>query len=47
MTLIYRLIVALLAVLVVWELFDQTDLKSQATAAFVLIPLVMRALMIA
>ena len=47
MTLIYRLIVVLLAALVVWELFGQKDLKSQATAAFVLIPLVMRALMIA
>lgn len=47
MTAIYRLIVILIAVLVVWELFDQKDLKSQATAAFVLIPLIMRALMIA
>lgn len=47
MTLVYRLIVILLTILIVWELFSQKDLRSQATAAFVLIPLIMRALMIA
>lgn len=47
MTLIYRLIVCLAAVLVICELFAQNNLKSQATAAFVLLPLLMRALMIA
>lgn len=47
MTLIYRLIVALMVILVVCELFYQKDIKAQATAAFVLIPLIMRTLMIA
>jgi hypothetical protein len=47
MTLIYRLLVVLVTLLVVLELFSQKDLKSQATAALVLIPFVLRALMIA
>lgn len=47
MTLIYRLIVILLSALIIWELFYQKDLRTQATAAFVLIPLILRALMIA
>ncbi|MCX5839273.1 MAG: hypothetical protein NTW71_12275 [Deltaproteobacteria bacterium] len=47
MTLIYRLLVVLVTLLVVLELFSQKDLKTQATAAFVLIPFVLRALMIA
>jgi hypothetical protein len=47
MTLIYRLLVVVLTLLVVLELFSQKDLKSQATAALVLIPFVLRALMIA
>jgi hypothetical protein len=47
MTIIYRFIVILMTALVIWELFHQEDLKSQATAAFVLAPLIMRALMIA
>jgi hypothetical protein len=47
MTQIYRLLVVLVTLLVVLELFSQKDLKTQATAAFVLIPFVLRALMIA
>ena len=47
MTLIYRLLVVLVTLLVVLELFSQKDLKAQATAAFVLIPFVLRVLMIA
>ena len=47
MTLIYRLLVVLVTLLVVLELFSQKDLKTQVTAAFVLIPFVLRALMIA
>ena len=47
MTLIYRLLVVVVTLLVVLELFSQKDLKSQTTAALVLIPLVLRALMIA
>jgi hypothetical protein len=47
MTLIYRFLVIAVTLLVVRELFSQKDLKSQATAALVLIPFVLRALMIA
>jgi len=46
-TFVYRLLVVLVALLVLVELFSQKDLKAQATAAVVLIPLVLRALMIA
>lgn len=45
-TLIYRLLVVLVVLLVTLELFRQKDLKAQATAAFVLIPFILRALMI-
>lgn len=47
MTLIYRLIVVLAAVLVLLELFSQKSVKLKINAALVLIPLVLRALMIA
>jgi hypothetical protein len=46
-TWIYRLIVLLTAVLVLAELFSQTSLKLKLNAALVLVPLVLRALMIA
>jgi hypothetical protein len=46
-TLVYRLIVLLTAVLVLMELFSQTSLKLKLNAALVLVPLVLRALMIA
>ena len=46
MTWIYRLLVAGVTVLLVLELFRQKELKTQATAAFVLIPFVLRALML-
>ncbi len=45
-TLVYRLIVILIAALVAWELWRQTDIKAQATAALVLIPLLLRAAML-
>ncbi len=45
-TYVYRLIVVIVAVLVVWELFSQKEIKSQANAALVLIPLVLRAFML-
>ena len=47
MTIVYRLIVALAAVLVVAELVAQKSLKLKINAAIVLVPLVLRALMIA
>jgi hypothetical protein len=46
MTWIYRLLVAGVTVLLVLELFRQKDLKTQATAAFVMIPFVLRTLML-
>lgn len=46
MTWIYRLLVVGVTALIVLELFRQKDLKTQATAAFVLIPFVLRALML-
>jgi hypothetical protein len=46
-TIVYRLIVALALVLVAAELFQQRSLKLKINAALILIPLVLRALMIA
>jgi hypothetical protein len=46
MTWVYRLLVAGVTVLLAVELFRQKDFKTQATAAFVLIPFVLRALML-
>lgn len=46
-TLLYRLILILVIGLIVWELFRQKDLRTQATAALVLIPFILRALMLA
>lgn len=46
MTLIYRLLVMSVVLLVTLELFSQRDLKAQATAALVLIPFILRALML-
>jgi len=46
MTWVYRLLVVGVTMLLVVELFRQKDLKTQATAAFVLIPFVLRALML-
>ena len=46
-TLVYRLIVVLAIVLVLAELFHERSLKLKLNAALILIPLVLRALMIA
>lgn len=46
-TLVYRLIVVLTAALVLAELFSQQSLKLKLNAALILIPLILRALMIA
>lgn len=46
-TLVYRGIVALAVVFVVAELFTQPKLKLKINAGLVLIPLILRALMIA
>ncbi|MFZ4615525.1 MAG: hypothetical protein ACOYM2_04900 [Rectinemataceae bacterium] len=46
-TIIYRLIVVLAAVLVMAELFSQKSAKLKINAAIILVPLALRALMIA
>jgi hypothetical protein len=46
-TIVYRVIVALVALLVADALFRERDLGLKANAALVLVPLILRALMIA
>lgn len=46
MTLLYRILVALVLIFTVWNLFEEKDLKKQANAALVVIPLLLRVLMI-
>mgnify|MGYP000171361859 CR=1 FL=1 len=46
MTLIYRGIIALVVILVGWNLFTEKKLTMQINCAMVLIPLVLRMLMI-
>ena len=46
-TVIYRCIVALAVILVLAELFSQQSLKLKINAGLVLVPLILRALMIA
>lgn len=45
-TLIYRAIAVLVALLVCWNLFSEKKITLQLNAAMVLIPLIMRALLI-
>ena len=45
-TIVYQLIVAMAIAIIVWELFTQKDIKMQANAAIVLIPLILRVLMV-
>lgn len=45
-TIIYRLILALIVVLVGWNLFSEKKIALQLNAAMVLIPLVLRVLMV-
>lgn len=47
MTIIYRLILLAAIVLIVLELFRQKELKLQINAAWVLVPFILRALMLA
>ena len=46
LTILYRLITAAAAVLIVAELYTQKDLKMKINAAIIVVPLVLRALMI-
>ncbi|NLU09892.1 MAG: hypothetical protein GXW90_02925 [Tepidanaerobacter acetatoxydans] len=46
MTLIYRVLLAIVLIFTLWNLFTEGDLKNQANAALVLIPLLLRILMI-
>ncbi len=47
MTIVYRLILLAAAVLIVREIFREKELKMQANAAWILIPFILRALMLA
>lgn len=47
MTIIYRLIVLATIVLIIRQLFQEPELKMQINAAWILIPLILRALMLA
>lgn len=46
LTVIYRILLALIVGLVGWNLFSEEKLTNQINAAMVLIPLVLRVLMI-
>lgn len=46
LTIIYRIIVALVIALVGWNLFTEKKLTAQMNCALVLIPMVLRVLMI-
>lgn len=46
MTILYRAIVVMVFALTLWNMYDEKELKNQANAALVLIPLLLRALMI-
>lgn len=45
-TLIYRILVAMVLVFTIWNLFTEDDIMEQVNAALVVIPLVLRVLMI-
>lgn len=47
MTVVYRLILLAAIVLIARQVFRETELKMQVNAAWVLVPLVLRALMLA
>lgn len=46
MTLIYRILVAMVIIFTVWNLFDEEDIMKQANNALVVVPLLLRVLMI-
>ena len=46
MKLVYQLIIAIISVLLVWEMFTQKDFKTQVMAAITLIPFLLRLAMI-
>jgi hypothetical protein len=47
MTIVYRLILLAAIVLIVMEMFHQKEFKLQVNAAWILIPFILRALMLA
>lgn len=46
MKLVYQLIIAIISVLLVWELFNQKDIKVQIMAGMTLIPFILRLIMV-
>lgn len=46
LTLIYRALIALVLVFVVWNIWKDEDIRNQANGAIVIIPFILRLLMI-
>ena len=46
MKIAYQLIVALIVVVLIWEMYTQKDIKIQCMAAMTLIPLILRLFMV-
>lgn len=46
MTLIYRILLAIVLIFTIWNLFDEEDIMKQANNALVIVPLLLRVLMI-
>ncbi len=46
MTLIYRVLVAMVLIFTIWNLYEEEDMMKQANNALVIIPLLLRVLMI-
>ena len=44
--LVYQLIIAIVLILLIWELFSQKDIKVQVMAAMTLIPFILRLFMV-
>ncbi len=46
MKLAYQLIIAIIVIVLLWEMFTQKDVKVQCMAAMTLIPLILRLFMV-
>ncbi|MCH4158321.1 MAG: hypothetical protein LKF34_06985 [Acidaminococcaceae bacterium] len=47
MKIVYQIILAVISVLLIWDMFTQKDIKTQIMAAITLIPCLLRLAMIA
>ncbi|MDO5718972.1 MAG: hypothetical protein Q4P34_08305 [Tissierellia bacterium] len=46
MTIIYRILLAIVLLLTIWNLFEEDDIRKQINNSLVIIPLLLRVLMI-